>query len=93
MKFPHESGQGLVVVRWKNEQYLLHPNSVKALPSDNQRQRKSIDRLQPDETGNLKWKPAEVKRPRFTSSDQTANNYSPRIFALLVKTGCSKHQT
>jgi hypothetical protein len=36
MTFPHESGQGLVVVRWKNEQYLLHPNSVKALPSDNQ---------------------------------------------------------
>jgi hypothetical protein len=54
MKFPHESGEGMAVIRWKNEQYLLNPKSVESFPSDNQQKKKLIDRLQPDENRNLK---------------------------------------
>jgi hypothetical protein len=90
MKVPHESGEGLAVVRWKNEQYLLNPKSVESFPSDNQRKKKLIDRLQPDENGNLKWKPEEVKQPKFTSSNQTANKLFTANFCAVGENGLFK---
>lgn len=91
MKFPHESGEGLAVVRWKNEQYLLNPKQIEPFhPSDNQRKKKSPDRLQPDENGKLKWKPEEVKQPKFTSSEQIANKLFTANFCAVGEDGLFK---